>query len=43
MLAGALRHGGRWAGMLGGGYGDEVVEREFDLAEGARVGCGLIT
>ena len=31
-------------GMLGGGYGDTAwLEREFDLADGARVGCGLIT
>jgi nitronate monooxygenase len=31
-------------GMLGGGYGDRTwLEREFDLADGTRVGCGLIT
>jgi nitronate monooxygenase len=31
-------------GMIGGGYGDSVwLEREFGLADGARVGCGFIT
>jgi nitronate monooxygenase len=31
-------------GLIGGGYGDPVwLEREFGLAEGARVGCGFIT
>ncbi|BBY20450.1 NAD(P)H-dependent flavin oxidoreductase [Mycobacterium stomatepiae] len=31
-------------GLIGGGYGDaEWLRREFDLAEGARVGCGFIT
>jgi nitronate monooxygenase len=31
-------------GLLGGGYGDKAwLEREFDLAAGTRVGCGLIT
>jgi nitronate monooxygenase len=31
-------------GLIGGGYGDsEWVAREFDLAGGARVGCGFIT
>lgn len=31
-------------GLIGGGYGDaEWLQREFDLAEGARVGCGFIT
>jgi nitronate monooxygenase len=31
-------------GLIGGGYGDtEWVAREFDLADGARVGCGFIT
>jgi nitronate monooxygenase len=31
-------------GLLGGGYGDRAwLEREFDRAEGTRVGCGLIT
>lgn len=31
-------------GMIGGGYGDSIwLEREFALADGARVGCGFIT
>jgi nitronate monooxygenase len=31
-------------GLIGGGYGDaEWLQREFDLAEGTRVGCGFIT
>ena len=31
-------------GLIGGGYGDpEWVAREFDRADGARVGCGFIT
>jgi nitronate monooxygenase len=31
-------------GLIGGGYGDSVwLEREFGLADGARVGCGFIT
>jgi nitronate monooxygenase len=31
-------------GMIGGGYGDSVwLDREFGLADGARVGCGFIT
>ena len=31
-------------GLIGGGYGDaEWLQREFDQAEGARVGCGFIT
>jgi nitronate monooxygenase len=42
-LAGAVTAAGG-LGMLGGGYGDPAwLEREFDLADGARVGCGLIT
>ncbi|OBK36842.1 oxidoreductase [Mycobacterium sp. 1245111.1] len=49
----ALISGGRLAaavtsagglGLIGGGYGDSVwLGREFDLAHGARVGCGFIT
>lgn len=31
-------------GLIGGGYGDEEwLQRQFDLAEGARVGVGFIT
>ncbi len=31
-------------GLIGGGYGDSAwLEREFGLADGARVGCGFIT
>jgi nitronate monooxygenase len=31
-------------GLIGGGYGDSAwLQREFDLADGARVGCGFIT
>ncbi|HET9875426.1 MAG TPA: nitronate monooxygenase, partial [Mycobacterium sp.] len=31
-------------GLVGGGYGDEAwLRREFELADGARVGCGFIT
>ncbi len=31
-------------GLIGGGYGDsDWLEREFDLTEGTRVGCGFIT
>lgn len=31
-------------GLIGGGYGDsEWLRREFDRAEGVRVGCGFIT
>jgi nitronate monooxygenase len=31
-------------GLIGGGYGEAAwLEREFDAAEGARVGCGFIT
>ncbi|EFG79227.1 oxidoreductase, 2-nitropropane dioxygenase family protein [Mycobacterium parascrofulaceum ATCC BAA-614] len=31
-------------GLIGGGYGDsEWLRREFDRADGARVGCGFIT
>jgi nitronate monooxygenase len=49
----ALISGGRLAaavtsagglGLIGGGYGDsDWLRREFDLAEGTRVGCGFIT
>jgi nitronate monooxygenase len=49
----ALISGGRLAaavtssgglGLIGGGYGDsDWLKREFDLADGARVGCGFIT
>ncbi|MEE3752721.1 NAD(P)H-dependent flavin oxidoreductase [Mycobacterium intracellulare] len=49
----ALVSGGRLAaavtsagglGLIGGGYGDaEWLEREFDHADGTRVGCGFIT
>ena len=42
-LAGAVTRAGG-LGLLGGGYGDEGwLRREFDLARGTRVGCGLIT
>ncbi len=31
-------------GLIGGGYGDSAwLQREFGLADGARVGCGFIT
>jgi nitronate monooxygenase len=31
-------------GLIGGGYGDSAwLQREFALADGARVGCGFIT
>ena len=31
-------------GILGGGYGDEQwLEREFSIAQNARIGCGFIT
>ncbi|MEZ0366455.1 NAD(P)H-dependent flavin oxidoreductase [Mycobacterium sp. pUA109] len=31
-------------GLIGGGYGDEAwLRHQFDLADGARVGCGFIT
>ncbi|OBE97236.1 nitronate monooxygenase family protein [Mycobacterium sp. 852002-10029_SCH5224772] len=49
----ALVSGGRLAaavtaagglGLIGGGYGDAAwLRREFDNADGARVGCGFIT
>ncbi|BCP10377.1 hypothetical protein MINTM020_24750 [Mycobacterium paraintracellulare] len=49
----ALVSGGRLAaavtgagglGLLGGGYGDpEWLQREFDNADSARIGCGFIT
>jgi nitronate monooxygenase len=42
-LAAAATSGGG-LGLIGGGYGDsEWLRREFDLAAGARVGCGFIT
>lgn len=42
LAAAVTRAGG--LGLVGGGYGDaEWVRREFDLADGARVGCGFIT
>ena len=42
LAAAVTRAGG--LGLLGGGYGDKAwLEREFDLATGTRVGCGLIT
>jgi nitronate monooxygenase len=42
-LAAAVTSGGG-LGLIGGGYGDsEWLQREFGLAEGARVGCGFIT
>jgi nitronate monooxygenase len=49
----ALTSGGKLAaavsssgglGLIGGGYGDSAwLQREFGLADGARVGCGFIT
>jgi nitronate monooxygenase len=42
LAAAVSRAGG--LGLIGGGYGDETwLRREFDLADGARVGCGFIT
>ncbi|MBL4807149.1 MAG: nitronate monooxygenase [Rhodobacteraceae bacterium] len=42
-LAAAVSNAGG-LGLIGGGYGDQNwLEREFNLAGGARVGCGLIT
>ena len=42
LAAAATSAGG--LGLIGGGYGDSVwLEREFGLADGARVGCGFIT
>ena len=42
-LAAAVSHAGG-LGLIGGGYGDgEWLEREFDAAGNARVGCGFIT
>jgi len=42
-LAAAVTSAGA-LGLLGGGYGDsDWLNREFGLAEGARVGCGFIT
>jgi nitronate monooxygenase len=42
-LAAAVSSGGG-LGLIGGGYGDSAwLQREFGLADGARVGCGFIT
>jgi nitronate monooxygenase len=42
-LAAAVTSGGG-LGLIGGGYGDSAwLQREFGLADGARVGCGFIT
>jgi nitronate monooxygenase len=42
-LSAAVTSGGG-LGLIGGGYGDsDWLQREFGLAEGTRVGCGLIT
>jgi nitronate monooxygenase len=42
-LAAAATAGGG-LGLIGGGYGDaDWLQREFELADGKRVGCGLIT
>lgn len=42
-LAAAVSQAGG-LGMIGGGYGAETwLQREFELAAGARVGCGFIT
>ncbi|AHD02040.1 NAD(P)H-dependent flavin oxidoreductase [Leisingera methylohalidivorans] len=42
-LASAVSNAGG-LGMIGGAYGDpEWINRQFDIAAGARVGCGLIT
>lgn len=42
LAAAVTRAGG--LGLLGGGYGDaDWLEREFGLADDARVGCGFIT
>lgn len=42
LAAAVSRSGG--LGLIGGGYGDETwLRREFELADGARVGCGFIT
>jgi len=43
VLAAAVSNAGA-LGLLGGGYGShEVLEREFDLAGDASIGCGFIT
>jgi nitronate monooxygenase len=42
-LAAAVSHAGG-LGLIGGGYGDAAwLEREFEAAQGARVGVGFIT
>lgn len=42
-LASAVSHAGG-LGMIGGAYGDTAwIDRQFDIAAEARVGCGLIT
>lgn len=42
-LAAAVSNAGA-LGLLGGGYGDhEILQREFDLAGDASIGCGFIT
>lgn len=42
LAAAVTRAGG--LGLVAGGYGDaEWLQREFDLADGTRVGCGFIT
>lgn len=42
-LAAAVSNAGG-LGLLGGGYGShELLEREFDRAHGAHIGCGFIT
>lgn len=42
-LAAAATAGGG-LGLIGGGYGDaDWLQREFELADGKRVGCGFIT
>jgi nitronate monooxygenase len=42
-LAAAVSHAGG-LGLLGGGYGDGAwIEREWDRAGNARIGCGFIT
>ncbi len=42
-LAAAVSSAGGF-GLIGGGYGDgDWLEREFDAAGNARIGCGFIT
>ncbi|WP_291729761.1 nitronate monooxygenase [Leisingera sp. F5] len=42
-LAGAVSRAGG-LGMIGGAYGDAAwIDQQFDIAGGARAGCGLIT